>query len=380
MDADQRNGARAATSSSRCTACTSPCATARRRARRRGPRQLPALVARSRSRPCRSREAYDDLDDDELAIACASHRGRARAARGGAQSCSPARARPSTTSRTGRRRAARRGSSATTAPASTPGMLAACRANGWPFAGYRLPIIRCSGGSRRARAAELGERDRRLRRTDVRDAADATRPARSSNACRPRIAGRRCGASRSSIGGRGGADTDADARAARLDREERRRGPPLRRRARRPRPRAQGRGRQTRARCGRRSARSSSGSASATRVGPRAARRAAAARRSAGSRSSPEGVAEQDGRAAPAASASGSPPAGTSPTSRDRRRDRVAYGVSLAVVGLHNGALRHRRHAAPAGRLADRVGARRRPPPRASGRPVARPAAASRRA
>ena len=57
---------------------------------------------RSRSRPCRSLDAYDDLDDDELAIACASHQAEP-AQLAAVASCSRARARPPTTSRTGRR-------------------------------------------------------------------------------------------------------------------------------------------------------------------------------------------------------------------------------------------------------------------------------------
>jgi L-asparaginase II len=83
-------------------------------------------------------EAYDDLDDDELAIACASHQAepaqldavRKVLARAGATvddlENGPQEGRPD-------------GKLGHNCSGKHAGMLAACRANGWPFAGYRLP-------------------------------------------------------------------------------------------------------------------------------------------------------------------------------------------------------------------------------------------------
>jgi L-asparaginase II len=83
-------------------------------------------------------EAYDDLDDDEIAIACASHRAepeqlaavRKLLARAGASvddlECGPQEGRPE-------------GKLGHNCSGKHAGMLAACRANGWPFEGYRLP-------------------------------------------------------------------------------------------------------------------------------------------------------------------------------------------------------------------------------------------------
>ena len=114
-------------------------------------------------------EGYDDLDDDELAIACASHQAepaqleavRKVLARAGARS---------TISRTACRRAGPTGSSATTAPASTP----ACSRPAARTAGRCIRTatrrIRCSSGSPRLIGARRRRR-RRLRRADVRDGA-----------------------------------------------------------------------------------------------------------------------------------------------------------------------------------------------------------------
>jgi L-asparaginase II len=83
-------------------------------------------------------EAYDDLDDDELAIACASHQAqpeqlaavRKLLARAGATvddlENGPQEGRPE-------------GKLGHNCSGKHAGMLAACRANGWPFAGYRRP-------------------------------------------------------------------------------------------------------------------------------------------------------------------------------------------------------------------------------------------------
>ena len=83
-------------------------------------------------------DAYDDLDDDELAIACASHQAeraqldavRKLLARAGATvddlECGPQEGRAE-------------GKLGHNCSGKHAGFLAACRANGWPFEGYRLP-------------------------------------------------------------------------------------------------------------------------------------------------------------------------------------------------------------------------------------------------
>jgi L-asparaginase II len=82
-------------------------------------------------------EAYDDLDDDEVAIACASHQARPEQlaavrkllARAGATvddlENGPQEGRPE-------------GKLGHNCSGKHAGMLAACQANGWPFEGYRL--------------------------------------------------------------------------------------------------------------------------------------------------------------------------------------------------------------------------------------------------
>lgn len=83
-------------------------------------------------------DSYDDLDDDELAIACSSHQAepaqlaavRKLLARAGASvddlENGPQEGRPE-------------GKLGHNCSGKHAGFLAACRANGWPFAGYRLP-------------------------------------------------------------------------------------------------------------------------------------------------------------------------------------------------------------------------------------------------
>jgi L-asparaginase II len=83
-------------------------------------------------------DAYDDLDDAELAIACASHQAelaqldavRKLLARANATAddleCGPQEGRPE-------------GRLGHNCSGKHAGFLAACRANGWPVAGYRLP-------------------------------------------------------------------------------------------------------------------------------------------------------------------------------------------------------------------------------------------------
>ncbi len=83
-------------------------------------------------------QSYADLDDDELAIACASHQAepaqldavRKLLARAGASvedlECGPQEGRPE-------------GKLGHNCSGKHAGFLAACRANEWPFAGYRLP-------------------------------------------------------------------------------------------------------------------------------------------------------------------------------------------------------------------------------------------------
>ena len=150
-------------------------------------------------------EGYDDLDDDEIAIACASHHAepaqlaavRKVLARAGADG------------RRSRERRCRRagptGSSATTARASTP----ACSPPAARTAGRcirtAIPRIRCSSGSpSSSAAATIG--DRRLRRADVRDAALADGGA--VHARRRRGSARRCARGPSSSAAAGADDTE----------------------------------------------------------------------------------------------------------------------------------------------------------------------------
>ena len=82
-------------------------------------------------------EAYDDLDDDEIAIACASH--RAELAQLAAVRKLLARAGASVTDlANGPQEGRPEGKLGHNCSGKHAGMLAACRANRWPFAGYGL--------------------------------------------------------------------------------------------------------------------------------------------------------------------------------------------------------------------------------------------------
>ena len=98
------------------------------------------MFLRSAAKPIQAvalAESYDDLDDDELAIACASHQAeppqlaavRKLLARAGATvddlENGPQEGRPE-------------GKLGHNCSGKHAGMLAACRANGWPFSGYRF--------------------------------------------------------------------------------------------------------------------------------------------------------------------------------------------------------------------------------------------------
>jgi L-asparaginase II len=83
-------------------------------------------------------EAYDDLDDDEIAIACASH--QAEPAQLEAVRKLLARAGASVDDlENGVQEGRPEGKLGHNCSGKHAGMLAACRANGWPFEGYRLP-------------------------------------------------------------------------------------------------------------------------------------------------------------------------------------------------------------------------------------------------
>ena len=83
-------------------------------------------------------EAYDDLDDDELAIACASH--QAEPEQLAAVRKVLARAQATVDDLENGPQAGRPdGKLGHNCSGKHAAMLAACRANGWPFAGYRFP-------------------------------------------------------------------------------------------------------------------------------------------------------------------------------------------------------------------------------------------------
>src|SRR6185437_1916772 len=83
-------------------------------------------------------EAYDDLEDDELAIACASH--QAEPAQLDAVRKVLARAGATVDDlENGTQEGRPDGKLGHNCSGKHAGMLAACAANGWPFAGYRLP-------------------------------------------------------------------------------------------------------------------------------------------------------------------------------------------------------------------------------------------------
>ena len=141
-------------------------------------------------------EGYEDLDDDEIAISCASHHAEPAQLAAVAR-CSPARGPPSTISRTERRRAARRGASGTTARASTLG----CWRHAAPTTGRstRTATPRTAPAADRGGRRRAGRGGRRMRAPDVRDdarrcrcapdanaGADPIGDARASRACRGR--------------------------------------------------------------------------------------------------------------------------------------------------------------------------------------------------
>jgi L-asparaginase II len=83
-------------------------------------------------------EAYDDLEDDEIAIACASH--QAEPAQLDAVRKLLARAGATVDDlENGTQEGRPEGKLGHNCSGKHAGMLAACRANGWPFEGYRLP-------------------------------------------------------------------------------------------------------------------------------------------------------------------------------------------------------------------------------------------------
>ena len=149
------------------------------RGRRPEPRHAASAPRRSRSRRCRSRSAYDDLDARELAIASASHRAESEQL-AAVRMLLAARPRRRGRPRVRPRRAARRRGSSTTAPASTPGCSPSAARTAGACEGYRLPeppdaahdlARRRRGGARRR--GRIAARGRRLRRPDVRPLARA---------------------------------------------------------------------------------------------------------------------------------------------------------------------------------------------------------------
>jgi L-asparaginase II len=109
----------------------------------RGPTRGEDLVCflRSAAKPIQALplvEAYDDLDDDEIAIACASH--RAEPAQLAAVRKLLARAEATVADlENGPQQGRPEGKLGHNCSGKHAGMLAACRANAWPFRGYRLP-------------------------------------------------------------------------------------------------------------------------------------------------------------------------------------------------------------------------------------------------
>ena len=83
-------------------------------------------------------EAYDDLDDDELAIACASHQAEPAQLAAVRKLLARADARVDDLEN-GPQEGRPEGKLGHNCSGKHAGMLAACRANGWPFAGYHLP-------------------------------------------------------------------------------------------------------------------------------------------------------------------------------------------------------------------------------------------------
>ncbi len=83
-------------------------------------------------------EAYGDLDDDEIAIACASHRADPEQLAAVRKLLARARATVDDLAN-GPQEGRPEGKLGHNCSGKHAGMLAACRANGWPFEGYRLP-------------------------------------------------------------------------------------------------------------------------------------------------------------------------------------------------------------------------------------------------
>ena len=112
-------------------------------------------------------EGYDDLDADELAIACASH--QAEPAQLAAVRKLLARAgRRSDDLENGAQDGRPDGKLGHNCSGKHAGMLAACRAHDWPLHPYRDSGPSAAAADRRARRPG-GRRRRRLRRADVRD-------------------------------------------------------------------------------------------------------------------------------------------------------------------------------------------------------------------
>ena len=232
----------------------------------------PALVTffRSSAKPLQALpvvRARPDLDDAEIAIACASHLASPRTARARAAPPREGGRDARTTSSAGRsRRRLEHNCSGKHAA-----MLLLCRVNGaGRREGYRLAAHPVPAGDARrgrsrcrGRARSTADRHRRVRGRDLR--ADARADGARVLATRALDGGARVAdamrAHPELIRGDGAADTELMRPRRRLDREGRRRGPALRgpRRARR---RAQGRGRGAARRPQRDSPRSSRGSAS----------------------------------------------------------------------------------------------------------------------
>ena len=137
-----------------------------------------AFYFRSSSKPIQAIpfvEGYDDLDDDEIAIACASH--RAEPAQLAAVRKVLARAGATVDDlENGLQEGRPDGKLGHNCSGKHAGMLAACRAHGWPL--HPLPRSEPSAAAADRRADRRRRNgDRRLRRPDVRD--DAARTPRS---------------------------------------------------------------------------------------------------------------------------------------------------------------------------------------------------------
>ena len=247
-------------------ACAHAVAVRRRRGgrRRRATRSWSPTSGARRSRSRRSRSsACGRIWTTPRSRSPAPRTSRGRSSSTRCAACSRRRRRPRTTSNAG---PSRRGSS-TTAPGKHAGMLALCRARGWPTEGYRLaraPVPAGAPATRSPRAAEVDPESMPTAADGCGIPTFALTLERMAHAF-SRL-GRLDGGSRviaamrahpDLIRGPLAADTDAHADAARLGGEGRRGGAALRGLGRRPRRRAQGRGRQRSGRYGLRWRRSS---------------------------------------------------------------------------------------------------------------------------